>query len=160
MGVKWLRVAPWLGLLVVELTVALRSGPASIAGYVAACFTLGGFGALIYVRRRAASITAVLSREVEAGRLIWASQVRNGDFGGTLRLYPDLEFRYLPDDWSSKHRSQPRTWAAGTRLTFTDTHRDISGGRMQWVVLTPPHGTPTGFDTYGAVGTLPPACVV
>lgn len=156
---KWLRVALWVALVVVELAIAVQSGSVSVAGYVAAGVT-GGLGVLIYLRRRAASGSSRLAAEIESGRVVWAAQVRRGDFGGTLRLYPGHEFRYDPDEWSGRHEAMPQSWAVGTRLTFTDTRRDITGLTIQGIVLTPPHGSPTAFQAYGVVGTLPDACVI
>lgn len=156
---NWLRVIPWVTLIVVELALASTSGSDAFRWDLAACAT-GGLGAFLYLRRRAASVAALLEDEIDSGRLIWAAQVRQDRFGGTMRLYPDLEFKYLPDGWSERHGAIPKTWAPGTRLTFTSTRRDITGIRIHSVVLTPASGSPVAFDTYTAVGVLPATCVI
>ena len=145
---------PWVGVIALELVAAARSGaPEAVGGGVAAL--TGGVGALVYVRRRATSSDARLATEVESGRFIWAAQVSLDGFAGTLRLSPDVEFRYDPDRWSAKHGVTPRSWDAGTRLSVTRSRRDITGIRIQEILLTPTHGNPSRFNAYLAHGTLP-----
>lgn len=115
----------------------------------------GGAGALVYIRRRVTSVDAGVATEVESGRFIWAAQVSHDGFAGTLGLSPDLKFQYDPDRWSAKRGATPRAWDAGTRLSVTRSRRDITGIRIQEILLMPTHGNPSRFSAYRAHGTLP-----
>ena len=157
-----LLVATFLCLLAVELVDGYASGGPWLAVTFAVAGVAGVVGVVAFARRRAAAEDSRLSHEVEAGRVVWAAQVRprlnggrRGPCGGTLTLASDLVFRFEPNRWSLKHGAKSRSWPAGARLMFTETRRDLSGLSIHVLVLTPTDGVPATFDAYGLVGTLP-----
>lgn len=162
---RWYVIALYLGMVALAVGGPLASGDRVQAGVRGVAAIAGGVGVLVYLRHQAAAGSSRLAREVGAGQWVWGALVRprtpNGDrgpFGGTLALTPDLEFQFTPDAWSGKHGASSESWASGSRITLAEARTDITGIRIQRMVLTPVAGTPVLLDGYCITGTLPDSC--